>query len=271
MLLVIREFGELLYFMPDYIMRHYDNGEVYREREDEGRVSMLHTLLPLPFLSSPNTVYRNTIFKLNSLHAVLQCLLGQISESLVSRYVSKRQVSTQKIPALTIAAQQCGSFSTAADSSATEEVEEDGDLPSKKRRRPPALRHSPTTRTPLVTLSGHNQPVTAVVWPKNQENGVITAGWDHCIRLWDLTSGVNTATLVRWRLHCFKTNNTLFCLCFNQISMFTVTISLDLRVKNSHCLSTPLSCKEQLLCHICSSTQTDIFLARAAQQQDKYL
>lgn len=85
---------------------------------------------------------------------------------------------------------------TAADSSAAEEVEEDGDLPSKKRR-PPTPRHSPTTRTPLVTLSGHNQPVTAVVWPNNQEDGVMTAGWDHCIRLWDLTSGVNTATLVR--------------------------------------------------------------------------
>ena len=89
-------------------------------------------------------------------------------------------------------------------------MEEDDDLPSKKKRRPPAPRHSPTTRTPLVTLSGHNQPVTAVVWPNNKEDGVITAGWDHCIRLWDLTSGVNTATLVRWGLHYFKTNNILF-------------------------------------------------------------
>ena len=77
-----------------------------------------------------------------------------------------------------------------------------------------------------MTLSGHNQPVTAVVWPNNQEDGVITAGWDHCIRLWDLTSGVNTATLVRWGLHYFKTNNILFCLCSNKYPV-AVTISLD--------------------------------------------
>lgn len=106
-------------------------------------------------------------------------------------------------------------------------MEEDGDLPSKKRKRPPVPRQSPTTRTPLVTLSGHNQPVTAVVWPNNKEDGVITAGWDHCIRLWDLTSGVNTATLVRWRLHCMLQ----YSCVSTKISMFTVTISVHLRVE----------------------------------------
>lgn len=64
-----------------------------------------------------------------------------------------------------------------------------------------------------MTLSGHNQPVTAVVWPNNQEDGVMTAGWDHCIRLWDLTSGVNTATLVRWRLTLLQNS---VCLVFVQ-------------------------------------------------------
>lgn len=89
-----------------------------------------------------------------------------------------------------------GSFSAAADPSPAEEAEEDSALPSKKRK-PQAPKHKPTTRTPLVTLSGHTQPVTTIVWPSNQEDGVITAGWDHCIRLWDVASGVNTATLVR--------------------------------------------------------------------------
>lgn len=82
-----------------------------------------------------------------------------------------------------------------------------------------------------MTLSGHNQPVTAVVWPSNQEDGVMTAGWDHCIRLWDLTSGVNTATLVRWRLTLLQNSVQLFVwFLFIQTLM---TISLNLRVKTS--------------------------------------
>lgn len=82
-----------------------------------------------------------------------------------------------------------------------------------------------------MTLSGHNQPVTAVVWPNNQEDGVMTAGWDHCIRLWDLTSGVNTATLVRWRLTLLQNSVQLFVwFLFIQTLM---TISLNLRVKTS--------------------------------------
>ena len=56
-------------------------------------------------------------------------------------------------------------------------------------------RRRATTRTPLLTLQAHTQPVCTVVWPSNEE--IISAGMDHCIRLWDITSGVNKSTLVR--------------------------------------------------------------------------
>lgn len=54
--------------------------------------------------------------------------------------------------------------------------------------------HSPTTRTPLLTLQGHTQPASTVIWPQEEE--ILSAGMDHCIRMWDMPSGVNKSTLV---------------------------------------------------------------------------
>ena len=45
-----------------------------------------------------------------------------------------------------------------------------------------------------MTLAGHTQPVRTVVWP--HEGEVFTAGYDHCIRIWDLESNSTMDTLV---------------------------------------------------------------------------
>ena len=77
------------------------------------------------------------------------------------------------------------------DSDGLDEVESELDLPVKKRR---TMGMRPSVRTPLVTLAGHTQPVTAVQWA-GQGAELISAGWDHCIRLWDAESGVNKSTM----------------------------------------------------------------------------
>ena len=75
--------------------------------------------------------------------------------------------------------------------------EEGGDEPSipVKKRRSTSAQHRAMVRTPLVTLAGHTQPAVTVRWPSEDE--LLTGGWDHCIRLWDTTSGINKGTLVR--------------------------------------------------------------------------
>lgn len=47
-------------------------------------------------------------------------------------------------------------------------------------------------RTPLTTLSGHKEPVSDLIWC---DSDLISGGWDHCIRLWDVDSSTNKHTL----------------------------------------------------------------------------
>ncbi|XP_065885840.1 ribosome biogenesis protein WDR12 homolog isoform X2 [Dysidea avara] len=69
----------------------------------------------------------------------------------------------------------------------------DPEVSIKIRRTAKGKESKPTTRTPLVTLAGHTQPVRTVVWP--HEGELFTAGYDHSIRIWDLESNTTTDTL----------------------------------------------------------------------------
>ncbi|MFH4977946.1 hypothetical protein AB6A40_004655 [Gnathostoma spinigerum] len=43
-----------------------------------------------------------------------------------------------------------------------------------------------STKTPMVTLSGHRDAIIGAAWLPDSEKEVCTASWDHTLRIWDL-------------------------------------------------------------------------------------
>ncbi|XP_068743459.1 ribosome biogenesis protein WDR12 homolog [Montipora capricornis] len=89
-------------------------------------------------------------------------------------------------------------WSCVPDLSASDELEEDGKVTKKQKRA--SNNRKPTTRTPMMTLSGHTEAISCVLWMS--DNVVCSAGWDHSIRIWDLSAGINKQTLNGSKVFC---------------------------------------------------------------------
>lgn len=44
-------------------------------------------------------------------------------------------------------------------------------------------------QTPMVTLAGHREAVVGVGWLSATKKDIVTASWDHTLRVWDFELG----------------------------------------------------------------------------------
>lgn len=106
------------------------------------------------------------------------------------------------------------------------------------------------TRTPISTLAGHREAISAVQWIDN--DSILTGSWDHTLRVWDLSTNTLKSEI--------SGNKSFFDVSYSQLNGLVMSCSADKNLRLYDLRST---------CKIFFHTHLPIFIGANSSMQSQ--